>query len=170
MLMADHEYGVSGINRADVTKATLAARKEIHASVNALRKSGGPWKTVHIVATPEQIGIREARRLHGRYTLTLEDILAGRKFDDAVCRVTFCIDIHSTNPNKTKGIAKAPGKVKPYDIPLRALIAKDLDGLYFAGRCISGDFFAHASYRVTGNAVATGEGAGKAAAIFAAGR
>jgi FAD dependent oxidoreductase len=44
-------------------------------------------------------------------------------------------------------------KVKPYDIPLRSLIAADVDGLTMAGRCISGDFFAHASYRVTGNAV-----------------
>ena len=34
-----------------------------------------------------------------------------------------------------------------------------------AGRCISGDFFAHASYRVTGNAVATGEAAGVLAAV-----
>lgn len=33
-----------------------------------------------------------------------------------------------------------------------------------AGRCISGDFFAHASYRVTGNAVAMGEAAGQVAA------
>ena len=33
-----------------------------------------------------------------------------------------------------------------------------------AGRCISGDFFAHASYRVTGNAVAMGEAAGQVGA------
>jgi hypothetical protein len=33
-----------------------------------------------------------------------------------------------------------------------------------AGRCISGDFFAHASYRVTGNAVSMGEAAGQVAA------
>jgi hypothetical protein len=36
-----------------------------------------------------------------------------------------------------------------------------------AGRCISGDFFAHASYRVTGNAVALGEAAGRTAAVAA---
>jgi hypothetical protein len=48
----------------------------------------------------------------------------------------------------------------PYDIPLRSLIAADLDNLAMAGRCISGDFHAHASYRVTGNSVATGEAAG----------
>jgi hypothetical protein len=36
-----------------------------------------------------------------------------------------------------------------------------------AGRCISGDFYAHGSYRVTGNAVALGEAAGKVSAIAA---
>jgi hypothetical protein len=51
---------------------------------------------------------------------------------------------------------------KPYDIPLGALIAADVDGLMMAGRCISGDFIAHSSYRVTGNAVPMGEAAGVA--------
>jgi hypothetical protein len=36
-----------------------------------------------------------------------------------------------------------------------------------AGRNISGDFIAHASYRVTGNSVAMGEAAGVVAAIAA---
>jgi len=53
---------------------------------------------------------------------------------------------------------------------MRSLIARDVDNLMLAGRCISGDFFAHASYRVTGNAVATGEAAGRAAAELAARR
>ena len=44
------------------------------------------------------------------------------------------------------------------------LIAKDADTLYMAGRNISGDFYAHASYRVTGSSVALGEAVGKAAA------
>jgi len=61
-------------------------------------------------------------------------------------------------------------KFRPYDIPLRALIAKDVDGLMMAGRCISGDFLAHASYRVTGDSVATGEAAGAVAALAAKGR
>ena len=30
-----------------------------------------------------------------------------------------------------------------------------------AGRCISGDFYAHASYRVTGNMAVVGENVGK---------
>ena len=58
-------------------------------------------------------------------------------------------------------------KVKPYDVPLRALIAKDVDGLMMAGRNISGDFIAHSSYRVTGNATAMGEAAGVVSALAA---
>jgi succinate dehydrogenase/fumarate reductase flavoprotein subunit len=53
------------------------------------------------------------------------------------------------------------------DIPLRALIARDIPGLMMAGRCISGDFIAHSSYRVTGNAVAMGQAAGVCAALAA---
>ena len=52
---------------------------------------------------------------------------------------------------------------KPYDIPLGALIAADVDGLMMAGRCISGDFIAHSSYRVTGNSVPMGETAAQVA-------
>jgi hypothetical protein len=37
------------------------------------------------------------------------------------------------------------------------------------GRCISGDFWAHSSYRVTGDAVVIGEAAGRVSAL-AAGR
>jgi hypothetical protein len=58
-------------------------------------------------------------------------------------------------------------KAKPYDVPLRALIASDVDGLMMAGRNISGDFIAHSSYRVTGNSVAMGEAAGVTAALAA---
>jgi hypothetical protein len=47
-------------------------------------------------------------------------------------------------------------KSKPYDIPLRALISNNVNNLLMAGRNISGDFIAHSSYRVTGNAAEMG--------------
>ena len=81
------------------------------------------------------------------------------------------VDVHALDSEHAGGGYTNEGiKVAPYDIPLRALVAKDVDGLLMAGRCISGDFFAHASYRVTGNAVAMGEAAGKAAALASASR
>ncbi|HUT35301.1 MAG TPA: FAD-dependent oxidoreductase [Planctomycetota bacterium] len=166
-MMANHEYGVAGTDAAQVTEATLRGRAEVHKLVNALRALGGIWKDLRIVATPEHIGVREGRRVRGLYQVTAADLAAGARHADAVCRVNFPVDVHSTDPGKDKGIARERVRAKPYDIPYRALVAKDVKGLLLAGRCISGDFIAHSSYRVTGNAVAMGEAAGAAAALAA---
>ncbi len=168
LLMANHEYGYRGTDVRDLTAATLHARRELHALVAALRSLGGPWARVRVAATGAQIGVREGRRIHGRSTVTVEDMAAGRQYPDAACRVTFGIDVHSTDPGAGKGIEPSPVKTRPYEIPLGALQARDVEGLWMAGRCISGDFLAHSSYRVTGNAVAMGETAGAAAARAAA--
>ncbi len=166
-MMANHEYGVAGTNANELTEASLRGRAEVHRLVNALRATGGAWKDVRIIATPEHIGVREGRRIHGRYVVTTEDLVKGARHEDAVCQVRFGIDVHSTDPTKTKGIAAKPVRAKSYDIPYRALVAKDVDGLLMAGRNISGDFIAHSSYRVTGDSVPMGEAAGVAAALAA---
>ncbi|MFN2351023.1 MAG: FAD-dependent oxidoreductase, partial [Kiritimatiellia bacterium] len=164
MLMSNHEYACSAMDADDLTRATMRGRSELHAQIAALRKLGGAWKNIRIVATSAQIGVREGRRIHGRYTITVDDLIKGARHDDAVTRCQFNIDVHSTNPAHGKGIDAASRKARPYDIPLRALIASDVDGLMMAGRCISGDFLAHASYRVTADAVPMGEAAGRTAA------
>ena len=169
-LMANHQYLVKGTNADDLSRATLEARAEVRRIVDGLRSLGGCWANLRLVSTGAQIGVREGRRIHGRYTVTADDLRNGAQHEDAAADVTFCVDIHSVDPKKDKGLHTGGIKTKPYQIPLRALIARDVDGLLLAGRCISGDFFAHASYRVTGNAVATGEAAGRYAAKVALGQ
>ncbi|WP_138994521.1 FAD-dependent oxidoreductase [Larkinella sp. C7] len=169
MVMVNHEYNIKAFDADEITEATVRARAEVYSIVRGLNKLGGPWEGIQIVATPEQIGIRDGRRIHGRYTVTKEDLAMGARHQDAVVRPTFGVDIHASDrkTNETETISRGGIKMIPYDIPLRALIAKDVDGLMMAGRCISGDFTAHASYRVTGNAVAMGEAAGVVAALAA---
>lgn len=164
-LMTNHEYGVSAFDADAITAATLRARREIHDIVDGLKKVGGPWKNLAVVATAEQIGIREGRRIKGRYKLTAADLARGLSHKQAVCKATFPIDVHALNESGTKEINREfkTGGMKPYDIPYPALVAADVEGLLMAGRCISGDFIAHSSYRVTGNAVPMGEAAGLAA-------
>lgn len=172
-LMANHEYGVSAFDPKAVTEATLRARKELNDIIKALHRVGGAWENVALVATAEQIGIREGRRIRGRYHITADDLREGKSHEDGICKVKFAVDVHTLTKEagKTQGYSGHGIKVKAYDIPLRALVSKDVDNLLMAGRCISGDFFAHASYRVTGNAVPMGEAAGKfAAECHAAGK
>jgi hypothetical protein len=167
--MFNHEYGVKPWDAAEITAATVRARADMNKMISGLRNLGGPWEGIQVVATAEQIGVRDGRRIAGRFTVQTDDLLKGARYEDGVVRVTFGVDVHSLtsehNKNQTSGAAAKGIKVTPYDIPLRAMIAKDVDGLMMAGRCISGDFIAHSSYRVTGNAVGMGEGAGVIAAI-----
>ncbi len=170
--MLNHEYGIKPWDAAEITAATVRARAEMNKMVAGLRSLGGPWEDVQIVATAEQIGVRDGRRIAGRFTMTKEDLIKGARYEDGVVRATFSADVHATDAELNKG-GHNPSqgiKVAPYDIPLRAMIAKDVDGLMMAGRCISGDFISHSSYRVTGNAVGMGEGAGVIAALAALSR
>lgn len=161
-LMINHQYGGSALDEGVLTEETMNARREINLAVRSLKKVPG-WENLRLVGTAAHIGVREGRRLHGLYTIAASDLQKGARFPDGICRVTFCADVHSPTPLEGGGYA-SPVRVLPYDIPLRSLVAADLSNLLMCGRCISGDFLAHASYRVTGNATTTGEAAGRFAA------
>ena len=92
----------AGTNTDEITAASLRGRAEVHRLVNALRATGGAWKDVRIIATPEHIGVREGRRIHGRYTVTTEDLVKGTTHEDAVCQVRFGVDVHSTDPRRPR--------------------------------------------------------------------
>ena len=164
IMMANHEYGYKGPDASLLTEATINGRAENQRIVAALRSLGGKWKDLRLVATSSHIGIRESRRIHGLYCLSRDDLLRGARFNDAVCRVNFGFDVHALDPGRNKGVDSVNGKAQSYDVPLRSLVARDVSGLMMAGRCISGDFYAHSSYRVSGDAAAIGEAAGIASA------
>jgi len=165
-LMANQEYGVPVDDAAAVTAATVRARRELVKMTEALRAKGGEaWRGLRLVATAEQLAHRGGRRLHGRYTMTAADILSDATFPDAVATCGFCMDVHATSAadDRVRALrrpvaAKGKGGTHVYQIPIGACQSNDLDNLYMVGRCISGDFAAHSSYRVTGTAVAMGEG------------
>lgn len=165
LMTANHQYGVYGTKAEDLTSATIAARREINNVVDSLRALGGIWRNIKLIATAPSIGVREGRRIRGEYTVTREDIYALREFPDSICSVSFVIDVHSLKKDNELGYEDCGDEIeRTYQIPLRAAICKGFDNLFMTGRCICGDFYAHASYRVTGNAAVLGENIGKAAA------
>lgn len=163
LLMANHEYRVKIDDAAAVSAASMRAREENFRLVDALSRLGGIWQDLRLVATAEQLGHRTARRIHGRATVTTNDLIVGARHPDGVCTAHFPVDIHAPSEGSAS-VDSRNIRAKPYQIPLRALQAKDADNLWMAGRCLSGDFVSHASYRITGVAVATGEAVGRAVA------
>lgn len=162
--MANHEY-TSGLDATSLTEATMHARTEIHTIVDALREGGGMWKDLHVVNTADMIGVREGRRIRGLYRLTADDVNQGRCFEDGICTVGFMTDVHDLSKDDGGKERKKYGQDHPpYQIPMRSLVSADIKNLLMAGRCISGDFVAHSSYRVAGPAFRTGEVSGLIAA------
>ncbi len=161
----NHEYGIKFDDIEGISDAVMHGRREIMNVVEKLKSCGDPaFENIRLVATPELIGIRESRRVKGLYTVTLDDIVNGRRHADRVCTVNYWVDIHALDPNGNKSFSGNEIKNQAYDIPFRAMLPVDRDNLILTGRCISGDFFAHASYRVVGNTGAVGEAAGRMAA------
>mgnify|MGYP000067744809 CR=1 FL=1 len=161
-VQSTHVFRMNPLDPADLTRGTIDCRQQAAETVEILKRIPG-FEQVELTHTASQIGIREARRLVGRYSMELQDLIEGRRFEDAVTSCGFVIDVHHEEA-AGKEVEMVHTRIKPYEIPYRSLIPQELRGLLVAGRCISGSHEAHASYRVTGTAMALGQAAGLAAA------
>ncbi len=171
VLMATQFYGIDATNVRDLSRAEALGRQEIRKCVEVFKEHGGDdWKDVFLIKTGPAMGVRETRRIRGHYYLTWEDMDRGARFDDGVVEISAHSNIHSVDDPYGDGPPAgmpAPPKfrVRPYQIPFRCLVTRDVGNLLTAGRCISGDHYALGSYRLTGSVAQTGEAAGLGAAL-----
>lgn len=110
-----------------------------------------------------QPGIRETFRWKGCYTLTAEDLIEGTAFPDAIAFATWPIELRENTKGPRLTYFNQP---VPAQIPLRSLVSAEINGVFFAGRCISATHEALASVRVMGTCFATGQAAGQAAVDY----
>jgi len=125
------------------------------------------FEDIYVDGSCSTVGVRETRRIIGDYVITAEDMIEGKKFDDAIVHnAYFHIDIHNPDGAGQSETDGCPHTVQDYDIPYRCLCPIGADNLLTAGRCISGTHRAHASYRVMNICMAMGNAAGLAAAMM----
>ncbi|MEY3896989.1 MAG: hypothetical protein RLZZ214_2510, partial [Verrucomicrobiota bacterium] len=128
-------------------------------------------------------GKRESRRVIGRYFMTENDVINKTVFPDEIAFGGWFVDLHTPGGllAKTSEPSAAAGGHEdeydtfsdysamsycgPYGIPLRILMAKDLDNLMMAGRNVSVTHAALGTVRVMGTTALMGEAAGVAAAL-----
>jgi hypothetical protein len=160
---------VSRVHHVDATDADQLAQAEIEGHrqvmylVDFMRKRLPGFENCTLLDTGTQIGVRETRRIMGEYVLTAEDVFGARRFEDAIARVSFPIDIH--DPKGGGGFFEGPRDGPYYTVPYRCLVPLQIDNLLVAGRCISATHEAHGSLRVMPPCFATGQAAGTAAAL-----
>lgn len=148
---------------SDLTRAEIEGRADTQRLVSWFRKEQDGFRNARLLHTSTQIGVRETRRLVGRYVVTGDDVRSSAKFRDGIAVACWPIDIHPPD-----GPGHEMYVPQPYQIPYRALIPTSIDGVLAAGRCISADREALASIRVGATCGATGQAAGTAAALAAA--
>ena len=135
-------------------------------SDRAWRERVPEFRAAYLIYSGPSVGVRETRRIVGDYQLTEDDIRTSRRFDDAVLKGVFYVDIHPADRAGTHDYdAWTP---EPYDIPFRTLLPRGWDDLLVAGRCHSATRRAAGSSRVTATAMAMGQAAGTAAALAVA--
>lgn len=144
----------------DVTKAEIMARKQVYEIYDLLKKHADGLENSYLMMTAAEIGVRESRMIVGEYVLTEADCRAFTIFDDAISACNYDIDIHNPEGSGTSHYYFPEGKY--YTVPYRSLIPKNVTNMLVAGRCISSDHGAQASYRIMPSVCCIGEAAGVA--------
>ncbi len=163
-----NSLGVNGLIEKDLTHAEIECRTQIPRIVKFLREYVPGYENCYVIATSSVLGVRETRHFRGLKKLTEQDIENARVFDDwIVTKAYFGFDIHGiSGPGlDPAGAQNAFTQKDKYTIPLGCFIPEKIDGLFLAGRNISGTHKAHSSYRVMPICVNMGQGVAAAAAV-----
>jgi hypothetical protein len=154
----------SGLDERVLSRAEIEIRKQAYCAFDFLKRYVGGFENSIFLEVAPKLGIRETRRVLGRYLLTEADVRGQARFDDAIGLCNSPVDVHE--PGGDRAIMDNVGE--GYGIPFRCLIPEGIEGLLVAGRCISVDEIAFGSTRNVPACAMTGEAAAIAAANAAA--
>lgn len=147
----------------DVTEAEILSRRQVYEIYEFMKKHADGLEDSFLMMTAAEIGVRESRMIIGEYVLTEKDCRTFVKFHDGIAACNYDIDIHNPEGAGTSHYYFPEGEF--YTIPYRSLIPKGVSNMLVAGRCISSDHGAQASYRIMPTVCCIGEAAGTAIAM-----
>lgn len=144
-----------------LSDAEIVARKQLREYLRWFRTAVPGFENAQLYSMGFHIGVRETRRIKGMNYLTRQDFINKSKFEDAVARCNYPIDIHSPTGGDTELVHLKPNEF--YEIPYGCIVSKDINNLTIGGRPISVDVAIHSSMRVMPPACSVGQAAGLSA-------
>ncbi len=153
-----------GTDPFHLTRAQMQARRIIRRYIAFFRRYVPGCEQAYLVMTAPMVGVRESRRIRGEYTVTVQDVLGARKFDDAILRNNYPLDVHSDSEKTMPDGGRLPAG-EYHEVPYRSLVPLKVENLLVAGRCLSASFLAQSSIRIQSNCRAMGEAAAVASAL-----
>src|SRR5690606_2274276 len=88
------------VDPTDFTEAEIVGRRQVREYARFLAENVPGCEASHVIDTGVEAGIRQTRTIAGLDTLSNEDVLAGRKRADGVCRVPWPIELHNGDKPK----------------------------------------------------------------------
>jgi hypothetical protein len=153
--------GRNGADTRELSDSESSARIAAVKFSSFLQSKVPGFSKAYLVRMAPYMGVRETKRIVGRYVLTKEDVLSGAIPKDTIALGGYPIDVH----DPVDGIAEfARLETGRYGIPYRSLLTKAIDNLLVSGRAISASHEAVGATRVMGTCLAIGEACGYAAA------
>ena len=134
----------------------MKGRKAAMEAIKVLKKKVPGFETSKLRNFSMTLGIRDSRKIVGKYNLTGDDVCKQGRFDDSVGVFPEFVDGYA--------ILMLPTTGRYLQVPYGCLVP-DVDNLLVAGRCVSGDVLSHAATRNMMCCTVTGQAAGVAAAI-----
>lgn len=148
------DFPVNPLKVKDISKALLEGRKAIRRIAAFCKEFLPGFEHAYISTIANNLGIRDSRRIHGKYCLKKEDL--SRVMENPVAKSDYPFDVHSNSHDQSILSNRAY-----YEIPLESLEVNEFDNLLIIGRSISADFLMQSSLRIQPNCLAMGEFAGK---------
>ncbi len=150
---------------ASYSEATVIAREQLRELLRWLRREIPEFKHAQLASMAAQLGVRESRRITGIAYATRAVFEQRARFEDAVVRCNYPIDIH--NPTGSGTELAYMENHEFYELPYGCIVPADCRNLLIGGRSISVDHALHSSIRVMPPVISLGQAAGIAAALTA---
>lgn len=152
-----HMSNYDGTDVFELTRAEMEGRYQALQAIKALNHYAPGFEDAKLRTYGMTLGVRDTRKIIGRYELTENDVRNQGRFDDTIGIFPEFIDGY--------GVLVLPTSGRYFQIPYGALVPQKIGNLLVAGRCISGDKISHASVRNMMCCAVSGQGAGVAAAV-----
>jgi len=149
--------GYDGTCVEDLTKASMQGRKQCMDALDTLKSHIPGFDEVTLRNFGMTLGIRDTRKIIGKYNLTEKDVTNEARFKDSVGIFPEFVDGYNVLILPTTG--------RYFQVPYGCLVPENIDNLLVAGRCVAGDDVSHAAMRNMMACTVTGQAAGVAAAI-----
>jgi FAD dependent oxidoreductase len=151
---------LDGSDAFELTWGELEGRAQAERLGAFLREHVPGFAEAFVSDSASRLGVRETRKIEGAYTLSGDDVLGARHFEDGVGRAAWPVERHVAG-GETLWRFLEPGTW--YTIPYRCLVPRGVSNLLAVGRCVSADPDGFASVRVIGPCMLEGQAAAVAA-------